>query len=120
MNAWKVNKLFNEHFPPFETANLNWVNVQSSDGPKVEVLTELVQKYINASEILININRKFGAKLIMQEAIMYICKHMGNSQIRVSNREFTQFVVVSSNCVATGWQIQANPTFKRDALKRAP
>jgi len=120
MNAWKVNKLFNEHFPPFDTANQNWVNVQSSDGPRVDVLTDLVQKHINADEVLININRKFGAKLPMQEAILYICKHMGNSQIRVSNREFTQFVVVSSNCVATGWQNQANITFKRDALKRAP
>ena len=108
MNAWKVNKLFNEHFPYFDAENQSWVNVQSSDGPSVDVLTELVQKHIKASEILININRKFGAKLPMQQAILFICKHMGNSQIRVSNREFTQFVVVSSNCVVTGWQVQAN------------
>jgi len=72
-------------------------------------------KYITADELLISINRQVGARLPTEEGIAFIAAHMGQHQIRISNREFTQFVLVVSNCVATGTQIQANPTFERDA-----
>ena len=117
MNAWRINRLMNRYFPAFDAANINWVNVQDNDGPKVVELAEVITKYIDTNDVLININRKFGARLPIQEAITYICTHMGKSNLRISNRHFTQLVVVTSNCVATGWQVQANPAFERDAAK---
>ncbi|MFZ3018460.1 MAG: hypothetical protein WA056_08405 [Gallionella sp.] len=104
----------NEHFPAFEAVQQSWVNVQSSDGSATEALAEIVGKYITADELLISINRKVGARLPTEAGIIYIASHMGKSQIRISNRDFTQFVLVASNCVATGTQIQANLTFNPD------
>lgn len=102
----------NEHFPEFAAEKQDWVNVQDRDGPRVGALSELIYKYIVSDDLLISINRKTGARLSMQEAIPYICSHMGKAQIRICNRDFTQFVLVASNCVATGLQIQANPTIR--------
>lgn len=110
----------NEHFPAFEAVQQSWINVQASDGSATEALAEILGKYITTDELLISINRKVGARLPTEDGIAYIATHMGKGQIRVSNRDFTQFVLVASNGVATGTQIQANPSFKRDALKRAP
>jgi hypothetical protein len=106
MNAWKINTLMNEHFPKFSAEKQDWVNVQDRDGPRSEALLEVIKKHITTDDLLININRQFGARLPMQDAISFICSHMGQAQIRISNRDFTQFVVVASNCVATGWQTQ--------------
>ena len=106
MNAWKINTLMNEHFPKFSAENQDWVNVQDRDGPRSEALLEVIKKYITTDDLLININRKSGARLSTQDAIPFICSHMGQAQIRICNRDFTQFVVVASNCVATGWQTQ--------------
>ena len=106
----------NEHFPAFEAVQQSWVNVQASDGSATEALAELIEKYITADELLISINRKVGARLPTKDGIAYIADHMGKGrEVRISNRDFTQFVLVASNCVATGTQIQANPSFKRDA-----
>ena len=118
MNAWRINTLMNAHFPAFEAVQENWVNVQASDGSATGALSEIIGKYINADELLISINRKVGARLPTKDGIAYINANMGQGrQIRISNREFTQFVLVASNCVATGTQIQANPSFKRDAAQ---
>ena len=94
----------NEHFPKFSAEKQDWVNVQDRDGPRIDALLEVIKKHITADELLININRKFGARLPTLEAIPFICSHLGTAQIRISNRDFTQFVLVASNCVATGWQ----------------
>ena len=109
--------MMNEHFPAFEAVQQNWMNVQAGDGSASDALAKIIKKYITADELLISINRKVGARLPTEEGIAYIAGHMGKDQIRISNRDFTQFVLVASNCVATGTQMQANPTFERDAAK---
>lgn len=118
MNAWRINTLMNEHFPVFDAAQQSWVNIQAGDGSATEALAETIGKYITAHELLISINRKVGARLSTEEGIAFIAAHIGKGQIRISNRDFTQFVLVASNCVATGTQIQANPSFKRDAAQK--
>ena len=121
MNAWRINTLMNEHFPVFEVVQQDWINVQAKDGLATPALSEIIQKYITADELLISLNRKTGARLPTQEGIAYIAAHFGKGQIRISNRDFTQFVLVASNCVATGLQILANPSFERDCAKaRSP
>ncbi len=109
MNAWRINTLMNAHFPVIAGEKHDWVNVQDRDGPRVEALLEILKKYITTDDLLININRKEGARLSSQDAIPFICSHMGKAPIRISNRDFTQFVLIASNCVATGLQIQASP-----------
>ncbi len=106
MNAWRINTLMNKHFPDFNAAQQNWVNVQGCDGSATEALAEIIRGYITADELLISINRKVGARLPINEGIDFIASHMGQNQIRISNREFSLFVLVTSNCVAAGTQIQ--------------
>jgi len=105
----------NEHFPAFDAAHQVWVNVQARDGTATEALAQVIGKYITSDELLISINRKVGARLPTEEGISYIAAHMGKGQVRISNRDFTQFVLIASNCVATGTQTQANSSVKRDA-----
>lgn len=103
----------NAHFPDFDATQQNWVNVQGSDGSATDTLAYIIRKYITAGELLISINRKVGARLPTMEGIAFISAHMGKNQIRISNRDFTQFVLVASNCVAAGMQVQAIDEQKR-------
>jgi hypothetical protein len=51
---------------------------------------------------------QLGALLPIGEAASFITSHIGEGQIRVANREFTSFVVVAINGVATGWRMADN------------
>lgn len=80
MNAWRINTLMNAHFPDFDAAKQNWVNVQGRDGSDTIALTEIIGKYITADELLISINRKVGARLPINEGINFIAAHMGQTK----------------------------------------
>ena len=98
MNAWKINTLMNQHFPKCDFSELALVNVEG----KSDVLEAILKSNISSDDFLISINRKVGARLSLKDAVNFIQASMGQGQVRVSNREFTQFVVIASNCTAAG------------------
>ena len=106
MNPRRVHDLMREHFPAFDCARVEWTNVLEREGPNTQLLDSILVRHISAAEVLIEVHRKLGAMVPLAEAAKYISAHIGEGQIRVADREFTSFVVVARNGVATGWRAQ--------------
>ena len=94
MNAWKINSLMNQHFPQYDFSKLSFVNVEG----KPAVLASFLKSHIQSDDILVSMNRSVGARLSLSEAVEFIQVHIGTHNIRISNRAFTQFVMVTINC----------------------
>ncbi len=58
--------------------------------------------------MLVEANRKVGDLLPKHAALEFVATHVGQGDIRLTNRDFNGFVVVARNGVATGWTIEEN------------
>jgi hypothetical protein len=103
MNARRVHELMRKHFPPVEHAARQWSLVQNERGPNVSAVSSLLAEHIATPEVIVEVHRRLGALLPMSEAAAYIGAHIGQGEIRVADRDFSRFVVVGVNGVATGW-----------------
>jgi hypothetical protein len=54
-------------------------------------------------EVLIEVHRKLGGQLPVGELLLYLQSHVGKSDIRIANREFTVFAEVAVNGVGRNW-----------------
>jgi hypothetical protein len=108
MNPRRVHELISKHFPAVDAASLDWQNVMDRDGMRVKLLTDLIKQHIHADEILVEVHRKLGDFLQVDDAVEFIGKHVGEGQIKVTDRDFRGFVVVAMNGVAAGWSTTSN------------
>lgn len=99
-----------QNFPPIEHAYRDWKLVSSSS--EIEAL---MTEYIRSSEVLVEVHRKLGALLPVGDAARFAVSHIGEGEIRIVDREFTGFVVVAQNGVATGWRTLDNHLLQRTA-----
>jgi hypothetical protein len=107
MNPRRVHELMRRHFPALDAAAQEWVNIADRDGPNVLLLASVVRRFITSEEVLVEIHRKEGALLPLEEVVQYIAAHIGQAEIRLADREFRSAVVIATNGVATGWQVGA-------------
>lgn len=103
MNPRRVHDVMREKFPAFDAAALEWSNMHDGDSFRKKEFDALLRRTIDAREVIVEVHRKLGALLPIEEAADFISSHIGEGQIRVANREFSSFVVVASNGVAAGW-----------------
>jgi hypothetical protein len=96
------------NFPAFSAADHEWVNMYDGKEPRINELSKLLVRHIGAPRVVVEVHRQLGALLPIGEAAAFIAGHIGEGQIRVANREFTSFVVVAINGVATGWRMADN------------
>ena len=107
MNARRVHELMRKHFPAYEIVAMEWTNVAERDGPNVRLLEALVAKHVSAEEVLVEVHRKLGGLVPRSELVPYLVAHYGQGGIRVADRGFTSFLVVTHNGVVTGWRKDA-------------
>jgi hypothetical protein len=58
------------------------------DGVRVEALTSLIKQSISEDQVLVEIHRKLGGYLPIEEAVRLIGEHIGEGEIKVADREF--------------------------------
>jgi hypothetical protein len=104
MNPRRVHKVMRKRFPAFSVVDHEWLNMHDGTAPRLRELSELLVRNINAPEVIVEVHRKIGAALPIEEAAAFIGVHIGKGQIRVADRDFTSFVVIAMNGVATGWR----------------
>lgn len=109
MNPRRIHDLMRKRFPPVEHVSREWAVVQRDGGSATEFIAVLLAKHILKPEVLIEVHRNLGALLPVADAPAYIADHIGEGEIRVANRDFTGFVVVAHNGVATGWHDAGQP-----------
>lgn len=104
MNPRRVHELMNANFPSVELVALNWVNVLEADGTvRSAVLDALIDEFIRADDILVEISRKVGDLKPRNHVIPYLQEHVGKGQIRIADRDFQGYVLIGVNGVAAGW-----------------
>jgi hypothetical protein len=103
MNPRHIHDLMRKRFPVYDVVAHEWINVADRDGPMLERIDQVLRVNIKASDVVIEVNRRLGTALPLQDAAAYIGRHFGEGIIRVADRDFTGYVVVLTNGVATGW-----------------
>lgn len=77
MNPRRVHALMTANFPSVEPVTLDWVNVLEADGTvRSEVLDALIDEFIRAGDILVEINRKLGDLKPRDQVIPYVREHV--------------------------------------------
>jgi hypothetical protein len=104
MNPRRVHQLMRERFPAFSAVDHEWVNMHDGKAPRIPELAEFLTRSIEAPEVVVEVHRKLGTVLPIGEAAAFIGSHIGEGQIRIADRNFTSFVVVAVNGVATSWR----------------
>lgn len=104
MNPRRVHELMTANFPQAELVILNWVNVLEADGMiRKEALGRLIDEFIHADDVLVEVNRRLGDLKPRDQLIPYVREHVGKGQIRMADRDFHGYVLIGINGVAAGW-----------------
>jgi hypothetical protein len=112
MNVRRIHELMRLHFPPVDLATLEWINVGELDGLNVERFDRLLVELGLPEEVLVEVQRKVGAVLPRVEVAAYVQEHLGHGRIQIADHDFSAFVVVAVNGVASGWRKTSNPSFE--------
>lgn len=67
------------------------------------MLEGLINQYIPGADLLVEAARKVGDFLPTSAAFDFVAKHAGQADIRLADRDFTGYVVLLANGVASGW-----------------
>jgi hypothetical protein len=119
MNPRRVHELMLKHFPRFAAVDLAWKNFVERDGSiRRDELLAMIDTYIQADEVLVEVNRKTGGFLSKKELLEFIRDYMGQGTIRMMDRDYSGFVVLAASGVAAGWAGTPNSTLHTDAQTR--
>ena len=110
MNPRRVHELMRQHFPSIEHAAREWSVVTDAAH-----LAAMLAEHVRSSDVLVEVHRKLGNLLPAEDAAAFVLAHIGEGEIRIADREFSGFVVVGQNGVATGWRLPDRPALQRTA-----
>ena len=103
MNPRRVHELMKANFPKVDLAKSTWVNLLERDGSvRGNVLATLIDEFIHAEDMLVEVNRKLGDLVSGQDIASYVERNVGRGEIRMADRSFHGYVLVGMNGVATG------------------
>lgn len=107
MNPRRVHDLMRANFPAFDAATLDWMNVVDEHGALMNerAYAFIAQPFLRRgiTEVLVAVERKTGDFLAIAQLTTYLGSHLGVNVIRIADRQFGTFAVLSLNGVATQW-----------------
>lgn len=96
------------HFASAGSAGLDWHNLVDEHGLLMDdrVKSVLLEHFVDQGvvEVLVEVHRKVGGLLPVDELIPYLQEQVGRGSIRVANREFTIFGELAVNGVGRSWR----------------
>lgn len=102
MNPRRVHSLFLKHYPRFDFAECEWIHLYGAGFIDSNLLRAMLST-IGADKLLIHVHRKNGDFLPFAQALEFVIENAKKSTIRITDRDFNNFVVVVSNGVAATW-----------------
>jgi hypothetical protein len=102
MNPRRVHSLFLKHYPKFDLVECEWIHLYRDGAIDCELLRQMLST-IGADALLIHLHRKFGDYLPVEQAFEFIVQNMCKGTFRITDRAFTNVVVVGSNGVGATW-----------------
>ncbi|WP_175874216.1 hypothetical protein [Burkholderia sp. BCC0397] len=114
----RVHALYLKHRPDVDLVKCEWIHLLSTGSVDRDLLWKMLST-IGSADVVIHVRRKIGDFLPIEPAIAFIGEHIGKGQMLVSDRAFTNFVIVAHNGVAATWP-QCLTRSRIDLLPGAP
>ena len=103
MNARYAHDLIRVKFPVFVATEHEWQLVAHGDSQDRTRIEAFLRANFSHDELVVRVTRKVGGLMPISEAATLVASAIGQSEIRIANREFTEFAVVGHPGVATAW-----------------
>jgi hypothetical protein len=106
MNPTELYEEVVREFPPMwpQAPEWEWVNVHDGKAPKLDAISDLLERCISSSDVIVVVHSEPGTavKLSKASAANYMAGHVLEHEVQASDPVFTCFVSVSRTGVATG------------------
>lgn len=111
MNKRRVHQLMTAHFPSAAPAQQIWTNIADVQGRLLgeQAHQSVAQHFIDhgIKEVLVQVQRKVGGRMPTTQLMAYVADHLAEGHIRIADRAFSLFCVVTIDGAATCWQMEA-------------
>jgi len=104
LNARHAHDLIKVKFPVFVATEHEWQLVAHGDGEDTSRIEAFLRANFTQDELVVRVTRKVGGLVPLSEAAALVASAIGQAEIRIANREFTEFAVVGHPGVATAWK----------------
>jgi hypothetical protein len=78
--------------------------VAHGDGEDTSRIAAFLRANFTQDEVVVRVTRQVGGLLPISDAAALVAIAIGQAEIRIANREFTEFAVVGHPGVATAWK----------------
>jgi hypothetical protein len=104
MNARHAYELIRVKFPSFSANVHDWRVLAHGDVGDAGRIEAFLREEFSCEELVVCISRKVGGLMPIQEAASAITAVLGSAEVRIANRDFTEFAVVGHPGVGTAWK----------------
>jgi hypothetical protein len=104
LNARHAHDLIRVKFPTFVATEHEWQLVahgEVGDAARIEVF---LRANFSNQDLVVRVSRKVGGLLPVSQVAALAASSIGLAEIRIANREFTEFAVLGHPGVATAWK----------------
>ena len=108
MNARHAHELIRVKFPVFIATEHEWHLVAHGDSKEAARIEAFLRANFSQDELVVRVTRKVGGLMPVSEVAKLVASAIGQSEIRIANREFTEFAVIGHPGVATAWKQAAS------------
>ncbi len=104
MNARHAHDLIRVKFPVFVAIEHEWQVIAHGDSEDKARIEAFLRANFSRDELVVRVTRKVGGLVPVSEAATLVASAIGHAEIRIANREFTEFAVIGHPGVATAWK----------------
>jgi len=108
LNARHAYDLMRVKFPVFVATEHDWQLVAHGDNDDTSRIEAFLRSNFTQDELVVRVSRKVGGLVRVSEAALLVASAIGQAEVRIANREFTEFAVVGQPGVATAWKQPAS------------
>ena len=110
MNARHAHDLIRIKFPVFVATEHEWTLLAHGDPGDATRIEAFLRRNFSENALVVRVTRKIGGLLSIQDAAAAIVAALGQAEVRVANRAFTEFAVIGHPGVGTAWKAKVELT----------
>jgi hypothetical protein len=93
-----------ERFPTFHFTELQWSSIYVDRRPDQRLIAAAVAAHFDSPAVIMDINRRMGRYLPIDEAAEVVCDYVGSGNIRIADPTFKAFMVIASAGMVASWR----------------
>ncbi len=104
MNARHAYELIRVKFPVFVSSSYEWKVLAHGDAGDMERVEKFLHSAFSSEELVVCISRTVGGSMSINDAAREIVAAVGKAELRIANRQFTEFAVIGHPGVGASWK----------------